>query len=502
MCAASRTLNGRMARIDSLLSIVAQQGANELRVGTDREPKMLAYGAAKRLAIPAMSSDTLRELLGEILTPEREATMRARGRIDVTHDAGALGSFQVSLAARDNGGFDAVFLRGARREPVAHAAPAPGPAVAAMVAAPIHEAPVIPTTSAPAEIAAVALADLVGRAAALRASDLHLADSEPPIARIDGRLQRIESAVHVDVVSLLSVEPADRDRVARGESLDIAREIEGVGRVRAHLFRTADGFAAAVRLLPRAAPSLASLLMPVPLGDLIDLPNGLVLVCGATGSGKSTTLAALAQEALRKRSIVLTTLEDPIEYALTATETSIVRRRQIGRDVRDFTSGLRDALREDPDILLVGELRDPQTIALALTAAETGQLVMASMHSRSAGSAVERIVDAMPEGRQAHVRAQLAESLRAVIAQQLLPRMRGTGRLPAVEVLRVTHAVAALIRDGKTAQIPTALQSGRREGMIALERCLADRVLAGEVSAEDARAVANDPASLAMYLAK
>jgi twitching motility protein PilT len=306
----------------------------------------------------------------------------------------------------------------------------------------------------------------------------------------------------VDVVSLLSVEPADRDRVARGESLDIAREIEGVGRVRAHLFRTADGFAAAVRLLPRAAPSLASLLMPVPLGDLIDLPNGLVLVCGATGSGKSTTLAALAQEALRKRSIVLTTLEDPIEYALTATETSIVRRRQIGRDVRDFTSGLRDALREDPDILLVGELRDPQTIALALTAAETGQLVMASMHSRSAGSAVERIVDAMPEGRQAHVRAQLAESLRAVIAQQLLPRMRGTGRLPAVEVLRVTHAVAALIRDGKTAQIPTALQSGRREGMIALERCLADRVLAGEVSAEDARAVANDPASLAMYLAK
>ena len=179
-----------------------------------------------------------------------------------------------------------------------------------------------------------------------------------------------------------------------------------------------------------------------------------------------------------------------------------MRRRQIGRDVRDFTSGLRDALREDPDILLVGELRDPQTIALALTAAETGQLVMASMHSRSAGSAVERIVDAMPEGRQAHVRAQLAESLRAVIAQQLLPRMRGTGRLPAVEVLRVTHAVAALIRDGKTAQIPTALQSGRREGMIALERCLADRVLAGEVSAEDARAVANDPASLAMYLAK
>jgi twitching motility protein PilT len=300
----------------------------------------------------------------------------------------------------------------------------------------------------------------------------------------------------------MSLDAADRERVARGESIDLARDIDGVGRVRAHVFRTVDGLAVAVRLLPSAAPSLASLLMPVPLGDLVDLPNGLVLVCGATGSGKSTTLAALAQEALRKRSIVLTTLEDPIEYALTATHSSIVRRRQIGRDVRDFTTGLRDALREDPDILLVGELRDPQTIALALTAAETGQLVLASMHSRSAGSAIERIVDAMPEGRQAHVRGQLAESLRAVIAQQLLPRLRGSGRLPAVEVLRVTHAVASLIREGKTSQVATALQSGRREGMIVLERCLADRVLAGEVSVEEARAVANDPTSLAMYLAK
>jgi twitching motility protein PilT len=342
----------------------------------------------------------------------------------------------------------------------------------------------------------------VGRAAALRASDLHLADGEGPSVRVDGRLQRLDSDGHVDVVALLALDSADRERVARGESLDLARDIEGVGRVRAHLFRTADGLAAAVRLLPRAAPSLASLLMPVSLADLVDLPHGLVLVCGATGSGKSTTLAALAQEALRRRSIVLTTLEDPIEYSLVATDSSLVRRRQVGRDVRDFTAGLRDALREDPDILLVGELRDPETIALALTAAETGQLVLASMHSRSAGSAVERIVDAMPAERQSHVRVQLAESLRAVIAQHLLPRARGAGRIPAIEVLRVTHAIASLIREGKTSQIPTALQSGRRDGLLALERCLADRVLAGEIPAEDARAVANDPTSLAMYLAK
>jgi twitching motility protein PilT len=483
-----------MARIDSLLSIVAAQGANELRLGSDREPKMLAHGAAKKLAIPAMSGDTLRDLLGEILTPEREEAMRARGRIEVSHDAGALGTFQVTLASRDGGAFDAIFLRGARREPVVHAAP--------VAPAPVIEPRAAPVSTSTVETVASAFSDLVGRATALRASDLHLADGEAPSVRVDGRLQRLDVDAHVDVASLMALDATDRDRIARGAALDLAREIDGVGRVRAHVFRTADGLAAAVRLLPRAAPSLASLLMPVPLGDLVDLPNGLVLVCGATGSGKSTTLAALAQEALRKRSIVLTTLEDPIEYALTAPETSIVRRRQVGRDVRDFASGLRDALREDPDILLVGELRDPETIALALTAAETGQLVLASMHSRSAGSAVERIVDAMPEGRQAHVRVQLAESLRAVIAQQLLPRARGSGRIPAVEVLRVTHGVASLIREGKASQIATALQSGRRDGMIALERCLADRVLAGEVTVEDARAVANDPSSLAMYLAK
>jgi twitching motility protein PilT len=255
-----------------------------------------------------------------------------------------------------------------------------------------------------------------------------------------------------------------------------------------------------VRLLPRAAPSFASLNMPLSFEDLVDLPHGLVLVCGAAGSGKSTTLAALAQEALDKRSLVLVTLEDPIEYMLTGSQRSLVRRRQIGRDVRDFATGLRDALRADPEMLLLGEMRDPETIALALTAAETGHLVLASMHSGSAASAVERIVDAFPAASRAQVRLQLAESLRAIVVQRLLRKARGEGRLPAIEVLRVTRAVASLIREGKTAQFATVLQSNRREGMIALERCLADRVQAGEVRLEDATIAANDPESLTTYL--
>jgi twitching motility protein PilT len=504
-----------MARIDSLLAIVTQQGANELRMGTGREPKMLAYGAAKRLSIPMTPEDTLRELLGDILTPEREEVMRARGRLEVRYDAGALGAFQVTLAARE-GGFDAIFLRG-RKEPAAApsvplAAPAvPAPpsvtpatdrAVARSHDPPYAAAPPPPQAAHDDPDADARFAGLVARAAALRASDLHLADGEPPRVRVDGVLHRLDLEAGVDVAGALALGEGDRQRLARGEAVDLGREVAGALRVRIHVFRSSEGLAAAVRLLPRAAPSLASLHLPLPLEDLAELSQGLVLVCGATGSGKSTTLAALAQEALRRRSIVLTTLEDPIEFALSPPEASLVRRRQIGRDVRDFATGLRDALREDPDVLLVGEMRDPESIGLALTAAETGHLVLSSLHSRSAASAIERIVDAYPAEGQGQIRVQLADSLRAIIVQRLLPRARGEGRIPAIEVLRVTHAVASLIREGKTAQLASTLQSGKREGMLSLDRCLADRVQAGEVRIEDARAVANDPASLAMYLGR
>ena len=344
-----------------------------------------------------------------------------------------------------------------------------------------------------------ALASLVARGAAMRASDLHFADGQLPSARVDGALRHLEGDAPVDVATLLGLGDEDA-RAVRSRSFDLAYDIAGVGRIRVHVYLTSDGLAAAVRLLPPSAPSFASLDMPVAFDDVVNLPHGLVLVCGATGSGKSTTLAALAQEALRRRSILLVTLEDPIEYRLTEGARSLVRRRQIGRDVSDFASGLRDALREDPDVLLVGEMRDADTIALALTAAETGHLVLASIHSRSTSSAVERIVDAYSADRQSQVRAQLAESLRVVVGQRLLPRARGSGRIPAIEVLRVTRGVASMIREGKTAQIPSAIQAGRKDGSLSLERSLADRVKAGDVKIEDARANANEPETLSAYL--
>ncbi len=504
-----------MARIDSLLSIVVQQGADELRLGTDREPRMFAVGVPKRLTVPATSEETLRTLLGDTLDPDRFAEMQARGRTEFVYEARGMGSFRVTATTRATGGFDVVFAGG----PVRAVAPAstgsapernPSLPGATLAMGPIAPGPgaVVTTEPIPASptlraspLEAAGLAALLAEAVERGATDVHLTEGHPPFVRVNGSLVALDIRIP-DLRSLVAFDPAGEQRLASGGSVDLALDVPRVGRARVHAFTSADGLALAIRLLPSAAPRLASLHMPVALDRLIDEPHGLVLVGGATGAGKSTTLAALAQEALTRRSIVLTTLEDPIEYALDPGPGSIVRRRQVGRDVRDFATGLRDALRQDPDVLLVGEMRDVDTISLAMTAAETGHLVLSSIHCRSAASAIERIVDAYRPARDMHIRAQLAESLRAVVVQHLVPRARGSGRLPVVEVLRVNRAVAAMIREGKTAQIPTAIQSGKSEGMLSLERSLADRVLAGEIRMEDARAVANDVDSLALYAGK
>ncbi len=341
---------------------------------------------------------------------------------------------------------------------------------------------------------------LLARAAARGASDLHLSSGGAPIARINGVLEPLDGEGDFDVAGLLA-EERDHERIHQGASVDRALDLLGVGRARVNVYASDGGLCAAVRLLRREIPTLAELHLPPQLEALGVLPHGLVVACGPTGSGKSTTLAALVQHALRARPRVLVTLEDPIEYAIRPGHASgLVRQREVGTHVRDFATGLRDALREDPDLLLIGEMRDPETVSLALTAAETGHLVFASLHSRTAASAVERIVDTYPPERQRQIRVQLADSLRAVIAQRLLP-MAGKGeRIPAVELLRVTYGVANLIRDGRTAQIVSALQAGAPEGMIVLERALADLVHGQRISRETAVAAANDPAILAEYL--
>ncbi|HET8937026.1 MAG TPA: PilT/PilU family type 4a pilus ATPase [Polyangiales bacterium] len=573
-----------MARIDGLLRLVIQQGADELRLLVEREPKMFARGAPKRLSVPATSEETLRILLGDILSAERDQELNANGRAETTYEAAGLGVFQVKFKLATTGGFEVTFLHaevhgGATTEP--EPGPEPGPiadtaepisrkrtipmvsalppaasdpppaaarattppsAAARVQTAPAH-APPTATAHAPPTAAAhapptaaahapptaaahapptaaatpatkratlpernaaasgsMALIELIRHATALGASDVHLAEGELPRVRVDGQLSTLSETVCHELPKLLGLEDHEHQHVLRGGSSDLALELPKLGRMRVHVYRTDSGMAAALRLMPRAAPSISELNMPVAFDDLVDLPHGLVLVCGAAGAGKSTTLAALAQELLRRRSVVMVTLEDPIEYTLTPGAHSLVRRRQIGRDVRDFPAGLRDALRADPEVLLVGEMRDSESISLALTAAETGHLVLSSLHSGSATSAIERIVDAYPTAHKEQIRTQLADALRAVIVQRLLPRARNAGRIPAVEVLRVTRAVASLIRDGKTEQLPTVLQSSKRDGMLALERSLADRVQSGEVLLSAASAAANDPDVLLTYL--
>jgi len=487
--------------IDGLLNIVARQGATELRLASNRPPRLFRDAEELALTMPATSPEAMKTLLD---LSEHEAALNERGSAVFIYRSAEAGDFDVKVTRATGGDLGVRFVRRAPGSAPPPAAPAPA---AAAKPAPAPEPPRPPAPAPPPRVASEpqslppALASLLERAVSARASDIHLTQGREPILRIDGELRPLHDAEPFVVSALLDA--AQRERVEAGRALDLGLEAGGIGRLRINIYASTDGLCAAIRLLSREAPRLGQLNLPPAVQALVQLPHGLVLVTGPTGSGKSTTLAALAQEALRARPQVLITLEDPLEYRLLpGREGGLVRQREIGRHVSDFASGLRDALREDPDILLIGEMRDAETIGLALTAAETGHLVLASLHSRTSTSAVERIVDTYPPERQRQIRVQLADALRAVVSQTLLPRADGRGRVPAVEFLRVNHGVANLIRDGRTPQILSALQAGREEGMVPFERSLADLVRAGTVSLEAARDVAGDPKALDDYLGR
>jgi twitching motility protein PilT len=517
-----------MPQIDSLLRIVEQQGANELRLGSDRAPSMFADAVPKKLTIPATPTAVLLELFGELLSERRRGELEKLGRVEFDHEAPGIAAYSITLTKRPTSelAFDAIVKKrkapvegqraGPLRVPEAPKGLTPSgllPKIAAN--APVE--PLLVPDAAPRALAqpssTLPLAPLgpyrvsedfgalVERAVGLGASDLHLSEREPPVARVHGTL----SSLHAESVPLGSwlqglLGQALLDQLHVRSSLDLAVELASGHRGRMNVYRSSAGLSVAIRVLTRQPPTLAELSYPMPIDDLAMLPSGLVIVTGATGSGKSTTLGALAREVLAKRSVVLLTLEDPVEYDLPSSTRSLVRQRQIGRDVPDFARGLRDALREDPDVILVGEMRDPESIHLALTAAETGHLVLSSLHARSASAAVERILDTYAAERQQELRIMLADSLRAVVAQRLVPRANGYGRALAVEVLRVTTGVAASIRDGKVSGLRSAMQAGRDFGMIPLERHLSDLTRARVITLEEARAQANDPILLTQYL--
>jgi twitching motility protein PilT len=461
------------------------------------------------LTIPAMPTERICKLLDDLWT-SHEVALRERGQVSLTYTSPDLGMFVVTLVERDDSEIQATFQRKANevRRAVQPASREPqDEALEQMLVGtpPGTRAGGLRTEGGDLSHAETgklppALVAVLARAASLGASDIHLSPQRAPIVRINGALQVLDGAPGFDAAALAGGE-GRLQRPHAGGSVDRAFDVPTVGRLRVNVYASDEGWCAAIRILRKEAPTLADLNLPPQIEPLIHLPHGLVVACGPTGCGKSTTLAALVQHALRTRPQMLLTLEDPIEYVIRPLRPStLVRQREVGTHVQDFATGLRDALREDPDMLLVGEMRDPETISLALTAAETGHLVFASLHSRTAASAVERIIDTYAPERQRQIRVQLADSLRAVVSQRLLPTADGTGRVPAVELLRVTHGVANLIREGRTAQIVSALQAGGNEGMLVLERSLADLVRADRIRRETAQAVANDPVTLAEYL--
>ncbi|VEI21147.1 Type II secretory pathway, ATPase PulE/Tfp pilus assembly pathway, ATPase PilB [Serratia plymuthica] len=320
------------------------------------------------------------------------------------------------------------------------------------------------------------------------ASDLHLCAGHQPMLRIDGELQPLEGAeiltrerMHQLCGALL--QPPQRQHLQQQGQLDLALTLAGDIRLRANFFLQNLGVSIALRLIAGHCPTLAALAAPGIVSALLRREDGLILVTGATGSGKSTTLAAMIDDINQHQRRHIIMLEDPIEF-MHRSRKSLIQQRELGRDSHSFDEALRAALREDPDVILLGELRDTTTIRLALTAAETGHLVLATLHTRSAPQAVDRLVDVFPAEEKPYVRAQLAASLQAVIAQKLLSRPGG-GRVAIFEVLTATAAVSSMIREGKTHQLASVLQTGAQSGMQTFEQGLQQRIKAGLLCGEE-----------------
>jgi twitching motility protein PilT len=340
------------------------------------------------------------------------------------------------------------------------------------------------------------LEDLIALARMQGASDVHIAPGVPVHLRVDGSLRKLEdSPLSADACQVLAREAAGSayERFERDGEVDLSATIAET-RCRLNVFRVEGGCCIAVRLLADTIPDLASLGVPDAVEKCTSLRKGLVLVTGETGSGKSTTLASMIDRINNERACHIITLEDPIEYLYHSAK-SLISQREVGRDTESFASGLRAMLREDPDVILVGEMRDLDTIETALTAAETGHLVFGTLHTQSAADSVDRLIGAFPAARQPLIRSQLSMTLRAVLSQQLLPRLGG-GRVLAAEMMVVTPAVRNLIREGKISQIENSIATSASVGSISMDAALSHLVSVGAIDPAVAREAATDPASI------
>jgi twitching motility protein PilT len=320
------------------------------------------------------------------------------------------------------------------------------------------------------------------------ASDLHLSTGSPPFLRLHGEMVKLNyhnlSAEECQGLIFEILNDKQKKLFVEDWELDCSYALAGVGRFRVNVFMQRHGIGGVFRIIPEVIKTVTELGLPESLLDLVNVHKGLVLVTGPTGSGKSTTLASLIHHINTTQQSHIITVEDPIEFVHNNLK-CLINQREVSSHTKSFANALRAALREDPDIILVGEMRDLETISLAMTAAETGHLVFGTLHTNSAPKTIDRVIDVFPQEQQAQIRVMLSESLRGVVAQTLLPKADKQGRIACIEVLVNTHAVANLIREGKTFQIPSAMQTGRNEGMVTFEMYTEQLIKRGLVSQKD-----------------
>jgi twitching motility protein PilT len=473
-----------MFDFDALLRLLKRREANELRLASGVSPKLILGNRASRLALPPTDPAWLCSLAQDLMGDDRVAALAQGHPVDFAYKHEELGNFDVHVA----GTVDDPTIK--VRPEIDRTLFTIDPEMSVVAPEQGLQAP-------------DALRKTLEKAIKLGASDLHLGDGEPPCIRIRGELvQMLDAPVAGQPVRPLVehiLTPVGRRRLADGLAVDFSFSVDGVGRFRGNAYRALKGYNLAIRMLPENIPTLQDLHLPRSLGELVEVQNGLILFTGPTGSGKSASMAALVNHINQTQPVHIITLEDPIEF-VHKRQQAVIRQREVGVHVASFAEGLRDALREDPDVILVGEMRDLETIQLALTAAETGHLVISTLHANRAPSTIERICDVFPEHRQGQVRIQLAESLRAVVAQRLLPRADGAGRIAALEVMRTNRAIGNHIREKRVHQIGSVMQTHREEGMWVLERHLAALVKRDVVTEEVARLHTEDEVLFETYL--
>jgi twitching motility protein PilT len=478
-----------VARLDRFLQVVRDHHAHGLRLAAGQAASLLVNGSVRPVTREALTSAQIAALLREIAPPAVQP---------------ALGQRDVTFAYDSPHGPVHVEVTGAPHDLQATLRPGAAPAVAAGAeggAAP-RPAPPPPGLAAGGGGARVDMERLLRLTFEQGASDLHLRTGEPAILRQDGDLLRVEGPAldAATVEALLSSIMTDRERAEFKEHGDVdwAFEVPGMARFRCNAGLERRGPMGVLRVIPSQIRMVEELGLSAEIQKLCFLTKGLVLVTGPTGSGKSTTLAALVDLMNRTRSDHILTIEDPIEFVHQPKQ-CLVTQRQVGLHSRSFKTALRAALREDPDIILVGEMRDLETISIALETAETGHLVFGTLHTTTAASTVDRIIDQFPADRQSQIRVMLADSLKGVIAQ-VLCRKIGGGRVAAHEVLLSIPAISNLIREGKTFQIPSIMQTNRKAGMVMLNDALLDLVERQVVEPREAYLRAVDKAAFASAL--